>query len=262
MEVTLHRFVLAELNTHRAFSRNSASSRAIPIQKQIEKIVNSPAFPVEFGSNQAGMQAGPPLEGKALRKARKQWGRASRSAIRHTKKLQKLGVHKQVANRLLEPFMWHTVIISSTEWENFFIQRCSPLAQPEIRAAADLMRVAYDLSTPKFLSLGEWHLPYIDDKDKWAVERIVDITNYDNVWKTLCKISAARCARVSYLTQNGVRDVTEDIKMYDRLVSADPPHWSPLEHVATPAASGANIVSTAGNFIGFAQLRHNIEVIK
>lgn len=244
IEATMHRFVLAEFNTHRVFSRNSASSRAIPIDKQISRVLQTPAYPVEFGTNQPGMQAGPPLEGIALLTAKDMWFEAAKAAVNFARELQDLGVHKQVTNRLLEPFMWHTVIVSSTEWENFFHQRCSPLAQPEIRCAAELIQEAYNSSTPKKLGAGEWHTPYIlDDEQEWS-------------WEEKKRISAARCARVSYLTQNGERDPAEDLKLYERLVSADPPHASPLEHVATPFEFDAYRAPQLGNFDHWLQLRH------
>lgn len=242
LEVTLHRFVLAELNTHRVFSRNSASSRAIPVHKQVERVVGDPAMPVEFGSNQRGMQAGAPLVGEAADEARRHWLAARDAAVEATEALRELGVHKQVTNRLLEPFMWHTVIVSSTEWDGFWEQRCSPLAQPEIRVAAEAMRAVFDASTPEPVGLGGWHLPYVDaehDAELDATQRT--------------QVSAARCARVSYLTHDGVRDVAKDLELYERLVTARPPHWSPLEHVATPGEPGAAV---PGNFRGWQQLRH------
>ena len=244
LEVRLHRFVLAELNTHRVFSRNSASSRAIPIAKQIERVLDDPALPLEYGSKRMGMQAGPPLEGDALVEAQQVWLAARDSAVAAARELLQLGVHKQVANRLLEPFMWHTVIVSSTDWDGFWTQRCSPLAQPEIRAAAEAMRAAVLSSTPIARASGDWHLPYITDDDR--VEA--------HTHETLRRVSAARCGRVSYLTQDGRRDLDEDLKLYDRFVTADPPHASPLEHVATPAP--ANGARQLGNLRGWLQLRH------
>jgi len=246
MEVQMHRFVLAEFNTHRMFSRNSASSRAIPIEKQIAKILSSPAYPVEWGRNKSGMQAGEPLDPKGSRKARKIWKKASKSAIKYCRELEKIGVHKQIANRILEPYMWHTVIVTSTDWENFFAQRCSPLAQPEIRAVANAMHDAYKRSVPYLLVTGEYHLPYIGTSD-----------NYLSDEKKI-RVSIARCARVSYLNHNNEFSIEKDLLLYQRLLTADPPHWSPFEHVATPMAPGLN---DAGNFDGFAQLRHNVEII-
>jgi thymidylate synthase ThyX len=245
IEVRLHRFVLAELNTHRVFSRNSASSRAIPIAKQIERVLADPALPLEYGSKRTGMQAGPPLEGESLADAQRVWLAARDSAVDAARALLQLGVHKQVANRLLEPFMWHTVIVSSTDWEGFWQQRCSPLAQPEIRLAAEAMRDAVHASTPLSCDDGDWHLPYITAADR---------DDADGSLETLQRVSAARCGRVSYLTQSGRRDLDEDLALYDRFVTADPPHASPLEHVATPAPIvGAR---TQGNLRGWTQLRH------
>lgn len=253
MEVVMHRFVLAEFNTHRVFSRNSASSRAIPVTKQIDRVLNDTAIPIEFGSNQKGMQAGPPLEGEELEAARQAWINAANSAVHWADTLADLGVHKQVTNRLLEPFMWHTVIVTSTEWDNFFNQRVSPLAQPEIREAATAMLEAYKESVPRYLDETEYHLPYIDDEDRRSVYYEEDLP----------KISAARCARVSYLTQNGTRDHAVDLELYERLTTADPPHFSPLEHVARPDHTNITWHNNAplarlGNFPGWSQLRHQI----
>ncbi|WP_336250090.1 FAD-dependent thymidylate synthase [Stomatohabitans albus] len=235
IEVTLHRFVLAELNTHRVFSRNSSSSRAIPVAKQIERVMTNPAVPMEFGANQKGMQASELVDD--AEGAMAAWLAARDAAVEQVRTLQAIGVHKQITNRLLEPFMWQTVIVSSTEWQNFFAQRCSPLAQPEIRLAAEAMREAYDASTPAHVEDGGWHTPYIR-----AEEESLDI-------ETKKRISVARCARVSYLTHDGKRDLDADLNLYDRLISAEPPHWSPMEHVATPGDG-------PGNFHGWKQLRH------
>lgn len=241
IEVTLHRFVLAELNTHRVFSRNSASSRAIPVHKQLARVLDDPALPVEFGASQPGMQAGAALTGTAHDEALAAWLAARDEAVRAVERLVDLGVHKQVTNRLLEPFMWHTVIVTATEWDGFWEQRCSPLAQPEIRVAAEAMRAAFDASRPVEVDAGAWHTPYLRDEDG------------DLDTETAKQVSAARCARVSYLTHDGRRDVAKDLELFERLVSARPPHWSPLEHVATPAAPGE---SPPGNLRGWAQLRH------
>lgn len=241
LEVTLHRFVLAELNTHRVFSRNSASSRAIPVRKQMARVVDDPAVPVEFGSNQRGMQAGDPLVGAEHDAALAAWLEARDEAVAAVQRLDELGVHKQVTNRLLEPFMWHTVIITATDWDGFWEQRCSPLAQPEIRVAAEAMRTAFDASTPVEVGLGGWHTPYLREEDG-------DLDD-----ETARQVSAARCARVSYLTHDGRRDIDKDLELYERLVTARPPHWSPLEHVATPAEPDT---TPPGNLRGWAQLRH------
>ena len=237
IEVTLHRFVLAELNTHRVFSRNSSSSRAIPIAKQIARVLENPAVPLEFGANKKGMQADELVED--TEGALAAWLGARDAAVEHVRQLLEIGVHKQVTNRLLEPFMWQTVIVSSTEWQNFFSQRCSPLAQPEIRLAAEAMREVYNASTPATVAEGDWHTPYIREE-----EADLDL-------ETKKQIAVARCARVSYLTHDGKRDLDADLELYNRLITADPPHWSPMEHVATPGTG-------PGNFHGWSQLRHII----
>lgn len=245
MQVVMHRFVLAEFNTHRKFSRNSASSRAIPIQKQIRRVLDEPAMPIEWGSNQPGMQAGEQLDDDSIRRARLSWLKSRDDAVKAVQALDQLGLHKQVANRLLEPFMWHTAIVSATEWDNFFAQRCSPLAQPEIRVVAEAMREALDASEPTLLKVNEWHTPYIqpDERNFTVDDRIA--------------LSVARCARVSYLTHEGHRDHNADFDLYDRLVTSSPPHASPLEHVATPLISTDVYPSeVSGNFDGWGQWRH------
>jgi thymidylate synthase ThyX len=248
MEVVMHRFVLAEFNTHRTFSRNSASSRAIPTRKQLARVETETAFPVSWPCEQPGMQGGDELDGHLGDAASAVWRNAMQDAVRHAAALAELGVHKSVVNRLLEPFMWQTVIVSSTEWENFFGLRCNSLAQPEIRVAAEEMRRVFEASEPSRIEPGEWHLPYIDGADRLEFESEGEGIEIAKA------VSAARCARVSYLTHDGRRDHSKDVELYERLISADPPHISPLEHVATPSASD---VST-GNFVGWRQLRYEL----
>lgn len=240
IEVRLHRFVLAELNTHRQFSRNSASSRAIPVRKVIDRMLETNVFPAEWVTEQKGMQGGEQLPRRSENTAREIWLDARAAAISNAKKLADLGVHKSIVNRILEPFMSHTVIVTSTAWRGFFDQRCSRLAQAEIRLAAEAMRDARKNSHPELVRAGQWHLPYTTADERFSLDLA-----------TLKKISAARCARVSYLTHAGTRDLNADIDLYDRLVAETPPHVSPLEHVATPAVSTA-----PGNLVGWRQLRH------
>lgn len=243
----MHRFVLPEFNTHRDFSRNSASSRAIPLDKQLQAVIDDPAFPFEWPCEKAGMQGGQPLAGAALEDAEDLYKGCYEAVVRavedyleeHPEKDERL--HKSVVNRLLEPFMWHTVIVSATRWENFFKQRASPLAQPEIRVPAEEMIAAYEASTPVELGEGEWHTPYINDDEAMLLPL-----------ETRKRVSVGRCARVSYLTHDGVRDPLKDVALFTRLISEDPPHASPLEHVATPFLSG----HCPGNFDGWQQLRH------
>jgi thymidylate synthase ThyX len=251
LEATFPRFILAEFNTHRVFSRNSASSRAIPIAKQLRHVLKEPYVPIEFGSNQPGMQAGAPLTGEAKTTAEEEWRRARDDAVRRvlglvaepnavgddllecveqiasacqdrTRPVEWLNVHKQIANRLLEPFMWHTVIVTATDWDNFWNLRCHPDAQPEIRRIATMMKAAIEASDPERLDWGEWHLPLVHRADEEEVASA----------ETLVKVSAGRCARVSYLTHAGKRDLGADVELHDRLLSSG--HMSPMEHPARP----------------------------
>src|ERR1700722_3009673 len=157
VETVMHRYVLAEFNTHRVFSRNSASSRAIPVKKQLNRVREDPAMPISWPKDQSGMQGGEELDptkgldGMYEGSPHAVWLEARDAATDYAEKLSLLGVHKSVTNRLLEPFMWHTVIVTSSEWENFFALRCNPLAQPEIRAAADAMCEAISNSIPKLM---------------------------------------------------------------------------------------------------------------
>lgn len=277
MEVKFHRFVLAEFNTHRVFSRNSASSRARPVNKNLEDVWERPAMPYSFPEEQSGMQGGEesPHRGEAA----SVWHQISRKSVYAAEELVDLGIHKSVVNRILEPFMWHTVIVSSTAWDNFFHQRVSPLAQPEIRAVAQMMQDEYESSTPNELRLGDYHLPYISVEDANELASAEGVPVLEN----LIKISAARCARVSYLTHDGQRDLSKDIDLYEKLIGADPPHWSPLEHVAMAdnwnvrqlslpkrnsrgriifESSGQDVTVTlpkVGNFVGWTQQRHLVE---
>lgn len=247
MELVMHRFVLAEFNTHRRFSRNSASSRAIPVAKQLERVRTSPAIPLSWPAEQKGMQGGDEIAATA--KAEEEWLNARDWAVEAAEELAGTGVHKSIVNRLLEPFMWHTVVVTSVEWDNFFHQRCSPLAQPEIQAVAYAMRDALEDSKPRSMEPGQFHMPYLDG------ETIAEVTSMEPDGNdVLTKVSAARCARVSYLTQDGVRDYEKDLELYERLVTADPAHWSPLEHVCRPPEAHEGRVP--GNLAPFVQLRH------
>lgn len=246
IEATFPRPVLAEWNTHRDFSRNSASSRAIPVEKMIQRVMTKPFVPRRFPKNQKGMQAaewwapGDPeyLDCVAV------WIEARDKAVMSAQRLMETGVHKQIANRLLEPFMWHTVIVSSTRWENFYAQRCHPSAQDEIRYAAEAVRDAIEASEPQKLARGEWHLPLT------GFEGDEDLSLED-----LVRVSAARCARVSYLTHDGRRDVGADMELFIRLAGSDPKHLSPTEHPAQ--AQGGK--KGSGNFDGFRQARWFLE---
>lgn len=243
LEVRFPRFILAEVNTHRVFSRSSASSRAVPTKKMIERVLENPAMPVEWGVNKAGMSASEILTEEQAALAKEEWLRARDSAVQHVRAMQEFNVHKQVINRILEPYMWHTAIITATEWDNFFSLRMPENAQPEMQVTARVMFDAKASSEPDPIAIGAWHLPLVQDD-----ERTLPI-------ETLKKVSAARCARVSYLTHDGKRDIEKDIELCERLLHDR--HMSPFEHVATPSAAGA----FHANFRGWIQMRKELEVM-
>lgn len=245
MEITFPRIVLAEFNTHRQFSRNSASSRAIPVEKMIKRVLEDPFIPARFPLNEKGMQASAFAEpgDELYEKMERQWQFGAESAVGTARTMIGLGVHKQIANRLLEPFLWHTVIVTATEWTNFFAQRCHPDAQPEIRTVADMMKLLYDTSEPEATPSGGWHLPYVYD-----IEEENQLSTMEKV-----KLSVARCARVSYLNHDGRRDACQDLALYDRLRTGM--HMSPLEHAAWASCDADR---RSGNFVGWVQHRKEI----
>ena len=272
MVVEFPRFVLAEYNTHRKFSRNSASSRAIPVSKTLNTVREAPVLPVEWPREQPGMQGGLDLDNVDQSLAENFWLNTHKAVVNEVdryletlksvypnlteKTLKEHTLHKSVVNRVLEPWMMHTVIVSSTEWDNFFEQRCSPQAQPEIRVPAEMMRDALNNSTPDGLGRGMFHLPFVDYETYESIH-----IKYDpgvDLVKYLIAVSVARCARVSYLNHEGVRSIEDDIKLFNRLMSAEPKHFSPGEHVATPASRNfsGEAQSTLGNFDGWEQVRH------
>ena len=220
-EIKVHRYIWSEFLTHRVFARNAASSRARPIQKVIDSVCDDIAVPLVWGTAQPGMQAGPPLEGDLLNEALDVWIEAASAAVDYATILQNMNVSKEVVNRVLEPYSYTTAIITGSEFQNFFTQRCNSDAQAEIRIPAEKMRELYESSEPKLLKQNEWHLPYIQENEKY----------FDT--ENLKKLSAARCARVSYLSHDGKRDVSKDFELFTRLVTHG--HWSPLEHVCRPA---------------------------
>lgn len=223
MEITLPRIVLAEFNTHRVFSRNSASSRAIPVKTMLDRVRNHPFIPERFGVAKSGMQATEWLEGPAAAAAVRAWLDGRDRAIETAETLLALRLHKQLANRVLEPYLWHTVIVTATDWSNFFALRDHPDAQPEIQRPARLMREAMEASTPQPVGYGEWHRPLMPD-----LEELRSIYQTDD----LNRISVGRCTRVSYDKHHEGGSPEDDIVRCERLASSG--HMSPFEHVATP----------------------------
>lgn len=242
------RFFHSELMTHRVFSRNASSSRAIPVMKVLKQVWHDPAMPIHWGQNQPGMQANAQLTGWKKSAAHILWRLAGKVACVFAYGMVKVNLHKQVANRILEPWQFIHVVLSSTEYDNFFALRDHVDAQPEIRELAQKMRKARDASYPMRLKPGQWHLPYLTANEIKMLST-----------GTARKVSAARCCRVSYLKHDGgASDVFEDEKLCDRLAKSKPIHASPFEHVATPL-DNSNLRS--GNFQGWMQYRELVEGI-
>ena len=258
MQLKYQRFIHAEFMTHRVFSRNASSSRAIPVAKMIEQVRTNPATPVHWGKNQPGMQAKDVLTEPEEHLAKNLWFEAAVQAADTAERMSKLGLHKQVTNRILEPFQWIHVVVTSTEWDNFFELRYHKDAQPEIYELAKLMRYAMDTSAPRLLLQGEWHLPYVTEEEYINLD--IEVAK---------KVSAARCCRVSYLKHDGTNStIEEDLDLCKKLAGSRPIHASPFEHQAAPDVLEVQLrgsiarwknESLHGNFVGWIQHRKLIE---
>lgn len=233
-EVTMPRIVLAEFNTHKMISKSSASSRAIPVEKMIKRVLEEPYIPSSWGKNQKGMQADVEVSSEDGEKAKREWLIARDNAVVQTWKLLELGIHKQTTNRLLEPFMWHTVICTATELSNFFHLRNNEKAHPDIQIPARMMQQLYESHEPELLGYDEWHLPLFFTEDETIIFRTQRAgRSYEECQELMRKVSVGRCARISYLTHDGKRDLAADIELHDSLLKNG--HMAPLEHVARPA---------------------------
>lgn len=246
MEITYPRCIHAEMLRHRVFSRNTASSRAIPIAKVIKQVEENPFIPIHWGAAQGGMQAYAEISEADKVLAEEQWLEARNQACYYAEHLVELGLHKQVVNRILEPWVWCTEIISGTQWSNFFHLRCHEAAEPHCQKIAYMIRDALQASVPKVLEDGEWHIPMMDEDER------EDFTLSEQL-----AIATGRLARVSYLTHNGVRDCLEDITLHDRLKESG--HWSPFEHCAQNRERDIFYGYAGGNFgQGWFQYRKTI----
>jgi thymidylate synthase ThyX len=261
-ELSYPRMVHADLMTHRVFSRNAGSSRAIPSDKLLKRIEDDPVLPVWWGKNQSGMQAREQLEGDALAEAKRLWLRGRDESVHTAKALGHAGLHKQLANRIVEPWMFITVLVTATEFSNFFALRDGTEAQPELADVAGKAHRLYEQSKPWRLNDNEWHLPLVRGNDYDQL-----IARYD--LEKVILISIGRCARVSYLTHEGVRDPEADVGLYEKLLSSG--HMSPMEHVGMAMTQQhwevyARVRAMAwirdrvpvGNFWGFGQWRKGI----
>ena len=273
-ELSFPRWILAEFNTHRLLSRNSASSRAIPIKANIENILADTAMPVHWGVNQPGMVADIEANEEITAAAKTIWYEARNNAIKAAEALSALGIHKQVANRLIENFTYQKVITTATEWDNFFWLRSHKDAQPEIKLLSDMMLKAYNESVPEVLQLGEWHTPYVGHT-RHDVTQELQYVNSDGGELTLeqaRKVSASCCAQVSYRKSDDTLE--KALRVFDmlNLESTDEDsrkHSSPIEHQATPVELDKYSLSIAGathedlnancwsaNFRNWMQYRH------
>lgn len=224
------RMVHAEFTRHRAFGYSVASSRAIPSAKLRKRIEESPATIAWWGRNQKGMAAAEELTGDDLVKVKAAWAAGMDHALKLAIELEELGLHKQIANRVLEPWMDVEQLTTGTDWSNFWALRIHPDAQPEIRRIAELAFEVSQASIPKKLEVGEWHLPFITNEDRSGALGFA--CKHNEVDQLLYKVSAARCARTSYLNHEGRLEYDKDLALFDLLVGKVPGHWSPTEHVA------------------------------
>lgn len=263
LQLRYPKFIHGEFMTHRVFSRNASSSRAIPVKRLIEDLLRDMALPVFWGSNKQGMQAGDELDGHAREMVEKIWRMGATQAISIAEQLMEWGLHKQIANRVLEPYSCINVVVTATEWSNFFDLRCHPDAQPEMRTLAEAMRDVIERSTPRRLETHAWHLPYV------GLEEQEKLFQEGCGVETMVKLSVARCARVSYLTHEGkAPEVDADLQLYERLVGSVPLHASPAEHQATPDFQTLSFTENRvkwlheelhGNFVGWQQYRKMLE---
>lgn len=212
LQLRYPRFIHSELMTHRVFSRSASSSRAVPVSKIIQQVIDDPAMPVHWGANRPGMQATEEVDDPEV--AREVWLEAASDAVRSAKRLVFVGAHKQVVNRILEPFAHIDVVVTSTEWDNFFMLRDDDAADPTMRQLAIAMRQALESAV---VNESNYHLPYV---------RLRELTDVEGLM-----LSAARCARVSYQNHDGTDpDPMKDLELVDKLLSMK--HLSPFEHQA------------------------------
>lgn len=250
--LTYPRFIHAEFMTHRVFSRNASSSRAIPVKRQIQEVIDNPVIPLAFTKNQKGMQGGEALVGADEYEARLAWLEGRNRAVEIANKLADLEVHKQYANRVLEPWAHITVVVTANEWNNFFALRYHSAAQPEICELATQMWNLYSVSKPRVLKNGEWHLPFFGTNDLAVTGEDAEEADQARIKK-----SVARCARVSYKNHDGTDSTwSQDLGLYERLLGSSPIHASPAEHQAM-AVGDPNVRS--GNFRGWVQYRKTLK---
>lgn len=264
-EISYPRYILAEVNTHRMLSKNSASSRAIPLARMLDNVTANPVIPIEWQDNLPGMQGKAITEYDRIEFLNDLWIKTLKKNVKKVEKFDELGVHKQLPNRILEPWFHTNTVITGTDWENFFRLRNHKDAAPAIQELARRMEDLYLENVPTKLRKHQWHLPY-----SMAVNPLI----WDGKGEVpdALKVSVARCARVSYKTFDGKMSTPEkDIKLFDRLITQKPAHASPTEHQACPVgrveyAAKSRILNTltgrdyyVGNLNGWTQFRKLIK---
>lgn len=234
LELNFPRFILAENNTHRILSKNAASSRAIPVEAMLKQIEAAPAMPVHWGQNNPGMQSKQELDDTRKSAAQCVWLAAMKSAIAHASVMsdkEGINAHKQIVNRLTEPFAMTKQVLSGTHFGNLLNLRDHADAQPEFQELAKCIRLVMEQSMPKRLNPGEWHLPYVD-----FVDNKYFVSGEEVSLEVARKVSASCCAQVSYRKLDD--SIEKALKIFDMLHLEDPhnqnKHSSPVEHQATP----------------------------
>lgn len=246
--LTYPRFIHSEFMTHRVFSRNAASSRAIPLKKMIEAIEKETAQPEFWARNQAGMSGNTEVSDPSH--ARDLWLSFGSEAISFVEEFtDATDIHKAIANRVIEPWSHITVLATATNHHNFFALRAHPAAMPEFQVLAYRMLGLYLESKPKETAWGQWHIP----KFRNAGEDLQDNHTHKISIEDQLKIATARCARLSYLTFDGEFSIEKDIELHDRLAQSG--HWSPFEHCAEATEIGQKSNFDNGKFCGWQQYR-------
>lgn len=242
-ELVYPRFIHSELMTHRMLSKNAASSRAIPVQKVIDLVRESPALPIHWGKNEPGMQANEELPLIERRNSQIIWRNSARSAVEYAEVMRQEGAHKQIVNRILEPFQWMKTVVTGTEWDNFYWLRHHEDAQPEFKYLTGMMLDALSVSSPVVLSPGEWHVPYFGE-GYW------NDRNTDYSLQNALNISMSCCGQVSYRTLDDTLEKAEKVVSRLNLEGANnaPVHASPSEHQATPMQAGGEFWDESGDY--------------
>ena len=296
--LTYPRMIHSELMTHRMFSRNAASSRAIPFEKMVKMVEEDPFIPIAWQKQHKGMQGTEYItDDLSVQFATSNWLQAANDAIKNAKSLysDKNGyesITKQLCNRLLEPFMWYTSLVTATEYDNFFELRCPKYfgkykswkdacnkggatdntsfeyrmndsqAEIHIQALAEAMWDARNGSTPKELKAGEWHIPFgdkinISEEERLDYSKDTNLGQIEAFEKMSLKVAVARCARLSYMTFDNKIDYEKDIKLHDRLLESK--HMSPFEHCAR-VATEKEYFSNIKGYIGISNIEDIDEV--